>query len=38
MKKKTKRIKKLTCNDCRKCGETICGNDTNFLKCFESKK
>ena len=26
---------KITCNQCRKCGETICGNDTKNLKCFE---
>ena len=29
--------KKLTCDTCRKCGETICGNDTENLKCFEPK-
>jgi hypothetical protein len=32
-----KKIKKLSCDDCRKCGETICGNDTEHLRCFEPK-
>ena len=35
--KKTKKNKKLTCDNCRKCGETICGNDTEFLRCYEKK-
>jgi len=29
--------KKINCDDCKKCGENICGNDTEFLRCFESK-
>jgi hypothetical protein len=32
-----KLIKEITCNDCSKCGENICGNDTENLKCFEKK-
>jgi len=24
-----------SCENCRKCGETICGNDTEFLRCWE---
>ncbi len=28
---------KLTCDDCRKCGETTCGNDTENLSCFEPR-
>jgi hypothetical protein len=31
------RKRKLNCNNCRKCGETICGNDTEDLRCFEPK-
>lgn len=28
-------IFELSCDNCRKCGETICGNDTENLRCFE---
>jgi len=31
------KIKKVTCDYCRKCGETICGNDTENLRCFEPR-
>jgi hypothetical protein len=24
------------CENCRKCGENTCGNDTEFYRCFES--
>lgn len=37
MKKRIKRVKKVTCDNCKKCGETICGNDTEFLRCFEPR-
>jgi hypothetical protein len=26
-----------TCDDCKKCGETICGNDTKNMNCFEAR-
>jgi len=29
---------KISCENCRKCGETTCGNDTENLKCFEEKR
>lgn len=34
-----KKIKKrkLSCDDCRKCGEITCGNDTEHLSCFERR-
>jgi hypothetical protein len=28
---------KTTCQDCKKCGENTCGNDTVTLACFEGK-
>ncbi len=28
---------KKNCDYCKKCGETICGNDTEYLSCFEGK-
>lgn len=28
----------LTCDNCKKCGETTCGNDTENLSCFELGK
>jgi hypothetical protein len=29
---------KITCDNCRKCGETVCGNDTENMSCFEPKQ
>jgi len=31
-------MKKITCDNCKKCGENICGNDTEHLSCFEPLK
>lgn len=28
-------IHEISCETCRKCGETICGNDTESLMCWE---
>jgi hypothetical protein len=37
-KAQIRRRKKITyCENCRKCGETICGNDTENFRCFEPK-
>jgi hypothetical protein len=27
--------KEMTCEDCRKCGENTCGDDTETMQCFE---
>lgn len=37
MNRAERRRRELSCDDCRKCGETICGNDTENMRCFESK-
>lgn len=29
--------KDINCNNCRKCGENTCGNDTENLSCFEPR-
>lgn len=29
---------KPSCNDCRKCGENTCGNDMEYLSCFEPRE
>lgn len=29
--------REFTCDDCKKCGETTCGNDTENLSCFEPR-
>lgn len=35
--KKSRGQKKITCDNCKKCGEITCGNDTEFLRCFEPR-
>lgn len=35
--KETEWDDEVSCETCRKCGETICGNDTEFLRCWEEK-
>jgi hypothetical protein len=29
---------KVSCDNCKKCGENTCGNDTENLRCFETRK
>lgn len=29
---------KISCENCKKCGENTCGNDIEFLRCYESKQ
>lgn len=31
-------VPNISCETCCKCGETICGNDTKSLRCWESIK